>query len=758
MNTPPLSGPTKSSSNQPVFQRITAQRWGGWIWLAVVTAGLLFSVAVQAQFTYTTNHSTITITGYTGAGGAVLVTNIINGLPVTSIGDNAFKAKTNLTSVTIPNSVTSIGADAFDGCSGLNSVTFGTNITSIGEGAFFSCRNLTNLVFPASVTSLGGDMFYGTHLTSVIVPAAVTNIGDQTFSDCAYLTNITVEAQNSAYSSLAGVLFDHNQTTLIQFPGGKAGSLIIPSSVTSIGNWALFNCHGLTNVTIPEGVISIGANMFYNTSLTSITIPASVTDIGQTAFYGCQTLTNITVNPNNPAYCSVAGVLYDKNQTTLIQASAGRSGNVTIPNTVTNIEYLALAYCPLTSLIIPDSVTTIGPDAFFACSSLTNVTIGSGVISIESSAFRYCSALTQVYFRGNAPSGGSDSFGFSTETNAIIHYLPGATGFGATFAGLSTSLSTNSPYVILNVTANPPNGGAVRGGGTYPIGTNVQITATANASWQFTGWSDSVTTASRVIAVPAGGATYTANFVIAMTVAAPVITNALLGVGSQFVIVVGETNVFTVSATDSVDNSRLRYQWSFGDGATSAWSAAAVATHAYATNNCGAYTASVTVSNDLTAIRSNLTVSAACALTITKLQLGVSLIKTNADSGAFTAKLFLPSLTNLIQLTHATILVDLGKAQVPFTLDGKGRAVSSFGTCRLAYTKATKAKLGYWTVTIALSKGNWHSQWAANGLDSATHKNSAIQFPVAVLIGDDAFAAERSLKYTTTQHKTGTAK
>ena len=758
MNTSRKSCDSRIASTQPLSQRIAAPRWGGRIGLAVVTVGLLFSVAAQAQYNYTTNNSAITITGYTGAGGAVVIPNIITGLPVSSLGNNVFQYNTNLTSVTIPDSVTRIGVNAFDGCSSLTSVTLGTNVTSIGTQAFFSCRSLTNIVFPASVTSIGGNMFYHTRLTSITIPAAVTNIGDRAFSDCSDLTNITVEAQNTVYSSLAGVLFDNSQTTLIQFPGGKAGSITIPSSAITISDWAFFDCHGLTNVTVPNGVISIGGNQFYNTSLTSIIIPASVTNIGINAFYGCQTLTNITVDPNNPAYGSSAGILLNKSQTTLIQCPEGKSGTVTLPNSVTNILTLAFAYSRLSSLTIPDSVTSIAGSAFYA-SNLTNITIGSSVTDIGARAFSSCAGLTAVYFRGNAPSV-ADSAVFASDNNVIVNYLPGATGFGTTYAGRSTTLWTGTPNVIVNGTANPANGGVVTGGGTYPVGTNVQITATANASWQFTSWSDSVTNATRVISVTAGGTAYTANFALAMSVASPVITNALLGVGNQFVIVVGETNVFTVSATDSVDNSRLRYQWSFGDGVTSAWSAAAVATHVYATNNCGSYTASVTVSNDQSAVSSNLSVSAACQLTITKLQVGVSFIKTNADTGALTAKVVLPGVTNVIQLTHGPLLVDIGNAQVPFTLDSKGRDVNAFGTCRLAYTKPTKTKLGYWTATIALSKGDWRATWAVFGLDNATHKSPGISviLPVAVVIGTEAFAAEKQLHYIATPNKTGTAK
>src|ERR1035437_6548260 len=135
---------------------------------------LALPAAVQAQYTDTTNNGTITITGYTGSGGAVTIPDTITGLPVTSIGSSAFYYCTRLTSVTIGNSVTNIGYRAFDSC------------------------------------------------TSLIA--------------------ITVAATNSVYSSVAGVLFNKSQTTLIQCPGGKAGSYTIPNTVTSIGSYAFYYC------------------------------------------------------------------------------------------------------------------------------------------------------------------------------------------------------------------------------------------------------------------------------------------------------------------------------------------------------------------------------------------------------------------------------------------------------------------------------------------------------------------------------------
>src|SRR5258706_451654 len=184
---------------------------------------LTLPAVVQAQFNYTTNNGAITITGYTGPGDAVVIPDTINGLPVNRIGDYAFSANTNLTSITIPNSVTSIGNQAFYYCTNLTTVTIPNSVTNIGVSAFESCISLTNVTIPASVTSIGGQAFNScTSLTNVMIPASVTSIGAYAFEECASLTAITVDAANVSYSSADGVLFNKNRTTLIQCPGGKA--------------------------------------------------------------------------------------------------------------------------------------------------------------------------------------------------------------------------------------------------------------------------------------------------------------------------------------------------------------------------------------------------------------------------------------------------------------------------------------------------------------------------------------------------------
>jgi hypothetical protein len=173
---------------------------------------LALPAVVQAQFQYTITNGTITITGYTGPGGAVTIPSVINGYPVTSIGDSAFY-----------------------NCRTLTSVTIGNRVTNIGDWAFDYCMSLTSVTIPKSVTSIGNDAFIS----------------------CSSLTAITVDTLNSVYSSVAGVLYNKSQTTLVEFPGGIAEANTFPDSVTNIGDEAFRSC-GLTSVTIPNSVTSIG--------------------------------------------------------------------------------------------------------------------------------------------------------------------------------------------------------------------------------------------------------------------------------------------------------------------------------------------------------------------------------------------------------------------------------------------------------------------------------------------------------------------
>src|SRR5665213_3285012 len=226
---------------------------------------------------------------------------------------------------------------------------------------------------------------------------------------------------------------------------GPGGHVTIPSMtngwpVTSIGDYAFLNCSGLTSVTIPDSVTSIGSAAFYQCSgLTNLTIGTSVTSIGDYAFYNCSKLTGVTI-PNSVT--SIGVYAFEFCALT----------SVTIPNSVTSIGDGAFDYCSgLTNLTIGTSVTSIGDYAFDYCSKLTGVTIPNSVTSIGVEAFYYCFGLTAAYFQGNAPPDNGTAFSYS---GATIYYLPGTTGWGATFGSRPTALWALPYPVILSGNTN----------------------------------------------------------------------------------------------------------------------------------------------------------------------------------------------------------------------------------------------------------------------------------------------------------------
>ena len=265
-----------------------------------------------------------------------------------------------------------------------------------------------SVVIESSVSNIQSYSFSGfTNLTSVTFLGPL-NIGYSAFQDCTSLTEITIP------DGVVTIYFDtfNNCTSLT--------SVTIPASVTSIDNSAFSGCSGLTSVTY-KGTFDPGSSSaaftdcskltsaFYGCSgLTgSLTIPSSVTSIGIAAFSSCSKLTSIEVDENNPNYKSIDGVLYSKNGEKLIQCPGGKTDSVTISEGVTSIKNSAFYVCSgLTSLTIPSSVTSIEDFAFYNCSGLTSVTYtGTSDPSPGEKVFDKCEKLKAV----NVPANYKDS-------------------------------------------------------------------------------------------------------------------------------------------------------------------------------------------------------------------------------------------------------------------------------------------------------------------------------------------------------------
>lgn len=227
---------------------------------------------------------------------------------VTSLGIGCFMWCSSLTSITIPSSVTSLGAGCFWDCSSLTSVTIPSSVTSLKDNCFADCSSLASITIPSSITSLDEGCFYGcSSLTSITIPSSVTSIGRGCFADCSSLASIRVEANNPAYDSRENchAIIETSTNTMI----AGCRNTIIPSSVTSLGNFCFQGCSSLTSITIPSCVTHLGTGCFEGcSSLTSINIPSSVTDMENQCFDACSSLKTVICEMPTP----IEGIFFYK--------------------------------------------------------------------------------------------------------------------------------------------------------------------------------------------------------------------------------------------------------------------------------------------------------------------------------------------------------------------------------------------------------------------------------------------------------------
>ena len=315
------------------------------------------------------------------------ITTVIIGEEVITIGKSAFSGFINMASITIPNSVTSIGGSAFSGCTGLTSINIPNSVTSIGGSAFSGCTNISTIEYHCK--KIGNWFSYiGSSIRNVIIGNEVTSFDEDAFTNFKGIEKVTIanldawckiQKNNSYYS------YPNNHPCQLYLNDKEITNLVIPETVTSIGDYSFAYFTNITTVTIPNSVTSICTYAFSGcTGLTSVTIGNSVTSIGEHAFEGCAGLKTIEIPVSVKNIGSVA---------------FGSTGliSLTIPEGVEIIDdYLCKNCDKLTSVSIPESVTKISEGAFFGCSKLPSITIPSNVESIFALAFAGCSSLKSV--------------------------------------------------------------------------------------------------------------------------------------------------------------------------------------------------------------------------------------------------------------------------------------------------------------------------------------------------------------------------
>ena len=403
--------------------RVTFQNASYPYWSTAITAAIIPEYIIYDYVTYY-----VTSIGDNAFSGCTSLTSVDIPNSVTSIGTLSFYQCTSLTSVNIPNSVSLIGNSTFNGCSGLTSVTIGNGVTYIGNNAFRDCTVLTSVLINSSeivgnkytsnsnlnrifgsqvnkyiigdsVSSIGDYAFYKcSKLTSVTIGSSVTDIGEYAFYNCTSMTSVLINS-----STIVGNKYT-NYLNLKKIFGSQVSEYIIGDDVTSIGDYAFYECSNLISITIPNSVTSIGKSAFaYCTGITEIEIPNNITSIGDYAFYECSGLMSITV-----------------------------------PNSVTSIGKSAFAYCTgITEIEIPNNITSVGDYAFYECSSLTSpiynehifaflptsysgaYAIPSGIESIAGGAFYYCTYLTEITIPESITSIGSGAFAYCTGITEI---------------------------------------------------------------------------------------------------------------------------------------------------------------------------------------------------------------------------------------------------------------------------------------------------------------------------------------------------
>ena len=478
---------TSAIDQDGIFYRLDASSKTATVQRSISYSG---AIVIPESITYNGEAYAVTCIGYCAFYECSNLTSVTIGNRVTSIEESAFYNCTALTSITIPDNVTSIGNYAFNSAA-LKSIEIGTGLTTVGTGVFDGCplesivvdsnnpvydsRNSCNAMietatntiivgcknttFENSITKIGeGAYAYRPNITDVAIPDNITGIDRNAFWGCSNLTSIKLPSLLTVIEE--GALSRTGVT-----------EITIPEGVTSIGKYAFDNNPALSKVELPQTLTEIGEYAFENcSSITRIVIPQKVTSIGNQAFNGCTSLKELRIedcgnaltlgyNAYNEtedgkglfADCPLETLYLGRDLEYPIEKSYGYSPfmnkatltDVTIGEYVTHLNSSLLCYSTnLTHLEIPGNVKTIGNHAVGACNKLTELTIGEGVETIDVDAFNSCTSLASIEIPGSITSIGDKAFYACLALGEIISWATTPPVLGGNTFGIINNYAT----------------------------------------------------------------------------------------------------------------------------------------------------------------------------------------------------------------------------------------------------------------------------------------------------------------------------
>lgn len=387
-----------------------------------------------AKYTLINNNSEYELSSGQSCSGDIIIEDTYRGLPITSIGDSAFKGNNKITSIKLNDSIKTIGKNAFYNCSNLENVSLSKNIILIGESAFQACRSLKSIRIPDTINSISSNAFaYCRSLTSINFSNNIKSIGENAFYNCSGLTEVVlpdelISIENEAFggcSNLKTITINSKLETIPTSCFQACTNLVNvkfsnKSNLKQIENKAFYDCSNLSEIVLPDGLEKIGSNCFtLDVLLEKVSIPDSIIEIGSNAFLYTTLYSSAKANNDRFIYADkwIVGIndtVSEDKKTTVLNKDYINADTIGIA------DYVFANNSSLVTVNLPSSVKYIGNRAFLGCSNITKVTT-NGCVQIGDGAFSGCLTAMFTLNKGLVKIGNYAFYGCKSLVNRKIN-------------------------------------------------------------------------------------------------------------------------------------------------------------------------------------------------------------------------------------------------------------------------------------------------------------------------------------------------